>query len=162
TGAFGDTGPEGGAAPADDRWLAGLLDAAQQADELGRLGGYRVLGGLGRGGMDGVLRAEDPLGRRLVGVKGRRAGGAARADSKERFLREVRAAAALAHDNVVPIWHVGEQRGTPFFVMPLLPGCSLEERLRRGPAVDVTEAVRLGREAAEGLAAAHEKGLVHR
>jgi hypothetical protein len=163
TGSLRDTGPTGDAAPADDdAWLAGLLDAPQQPDEVGRLGGYRVLGVLGRGGMGVVLRAEDPVARRLVAVKVMRPEIAARADSKERFLREVRAAAAVSHDNVVPIWHVAEQRGTPFFVMPLLSGVSLDQRLRHGPPADVAEAVRIGREAAEGLAAAHALGLIHR
>jgi hypothetical protein len=66
------------------------------------------------------------------------------------------------HDHVVPIFHVGEAAGTPFLVMPLLAGELLETRLQRDPVVSVAEAVRLTQEAAEGLAAAHAKRLVHR
>ena len=61
-----------------------------------------------------------------------------------------------------PYLQVGEDGGVPFLVMPLLKGESLEDRLRRTPKLSASEAARLGREAAEGLAAAHAVGLVHR
>src|SRR5262249_41724395 len=80
----------------------------------------------------------------------------------ERFLREARSAAALQHDNVVPILQVGEDGGVPFIAMPLLEGESLEARLLREGTLPVDEVVRVGLEAAEGLAGAPGKGLVHR
>src|SRR5262249_52911050 len=79
-----------------------------------------------------------------------------------RFLREARAAAAIDHENVVPIYHVGEEGGVPFIVMPLLLGESLEARLKCEGRLPPAEVIQLGREVAAGLAAAHARGLVHR
>jgi hypothetical protein len=90
------------------------------------------------------------------------------ARARRRFLREARAMAAVEHDHVVPVHEVGEDRGVPFLAMPLLRGETLAERLARaaaaGPAARLTpaEVLRVGREIAEGLAAAHARGLVHR
>lgn len=126
------------------------------------VGGYRVIRLLGEGGMGRVLEAEDPrLGRRIA-VKVMRPELARDEQARQRFLREARAAAALQHDNVVPIYQVGEDLGVPFLAMPLLAGESLEARLAREKVLPVPEVVRIGREAAEGLAAAHAAGLVHR
>ena len=87
---------------------------------------------------------------------------AARPGYRDRFLREARTAARVRHDNVVPVYHVGEDGDTAFIVMPLLEGESLEDRLKRDGRLPPGEAARVGREAAEGLAAAHAKGLIHR
>jgi len=138
-----------------------FLAPPQQPDELGRLGTYRVLRVLGAGGMGIVFQAEDPQLRRLVALKvinPSQAGTTAR----QRFLREARATAALAHDHVVTIHHVGEDRGVPFLAMQFLQGESLDDRLKREGKLPVPEVLRIGREMAEGLAAAHERGLVHR
>src|SRR5262249_6614142 len=78
------------------------------------------------------------------------------------FLREARAAAALKHDHVVTIYQVGEDRGAPFLAMELLEGESLDDRLLRQGKLPIPEALRVGREVAEGLQAAHDKGLIHR
>jgi hypothetical protein len=142
--------------------LARLLAPPLGPDELGRLGDYRVLDLLSRGGMGVVLAAEDSRLRRRVALKMMRPEVAARPEAKARFLREARAAAALQHDHIVPIYHVGEQDGVPFMVLPLLAGESLEDRLRRESPQPAAEVARIGREAAEGLAAAHAAGLVHR
>ena len=138
-----------------------FLAPAQGADEIGRLGPYRVLGVLGVGGMGVVFRAEDVVLRRPVALKVIRSG-LAGADARARFLREARAAAALAHDHVIAIYQVGEDRGVPFLAMPLLEGETLDDRLERAGRLPVAEVLRLGREMAEGLAAAHAKGLIHR
>jgi serine/threonine protein kinase len=140
---------------------AGLLAPAERSDELGRLGGYRVLAVLGAGGMGVVFRAEDPALGRAVALKVIRPDlvGAA---TRQRFLREARAAAAVEHEHVVAVYHVGEDRGIPFLVMPLLTGESLESRLRRAGPPPVADVLRIGCELAEGLAAAHARGLVHR
>ena len=85
-----------------------------------------------------------------------------RPDAIARFLREARAAAAVEHENVVPIWHVGTESGAPYIVMPLLKGEALDKHLKRGGALAPAEVVRIGREIAAGLDAAHARGLVHR
>jgi hypothetical protein len=139
-----------------------FLAPAQSPDELGRLGPYRVLRVLGAGGMGVVFQAEDPQLRRLVALKAMLPGLAANPSARERFLREARAAAALKHDHVVTIYQVGEDRGAPFLAMELLEGESLDDRLQRQGKLAIPEALRVGRELAEGLQAAHDKGLIHR
>jgi WD40 repeat protein/predicted Ser/Thr protein kinase len=141
-----------------------FLSPARQPDEMGRLGEYRVLKVLGQGGMGVVFLAEDVrLGRR-VALKTMRPEAAQMANAKQRFLREARGTAAIEHDHIIPIFQVGEENGVPFLAMPLLRGEPLDERLKRagGKPLPVREIVRIGREIAEGLAAAHEQGLIHR
>jgi hypothetical protein len=131
-------------------------------DELGRLAGFRILEVLGQGGMGLVLRAEDVQLRRQVALKVIRPERAADPATRERFLREARSAALLQHDHVMVIHQVGEDNGVPFLTMPLLTGQTLAARLSAGPPLTVAEQLRIGREIAEGLAAAHDKGLIHR
>jgi serine/threonine protein kinase len=76
-------------------------------------------------------------------------------------LREARAAGAIGHPNVVTIFQVGEERGVPYLAMELLEGLPLDRRLRHQPRLPPAEVVRIGAETAEGLAAAHLRGLVH-
>ncbi len=133
-----------------------------QADDLGRLGSYRVLSVLGSGGMGTVFRAEDPVLRRQVALKVMLPQFAANPDAKARFLREARAQAAVDHDHIVAIYQVGEERDVPFIAMPLLKGHSLADTLKANPVVPIDEAARIAREMAMGLAAAHEQNLVHR
>jgi serine/threonine protein kinase len=109
-----------------------------------------------------VFHAEDTLLQRPVALKALLPGLAVGGLGRQRFLREARAAAAVEHEHVVAIYHVGEVGGVPFLAMPLLKGESLAERLRREGRLSVAEVLRLGREIAVGLAAAHQKGLIHR
>ena len=125
------------------------------------IGGYRVVGRLGRGGMGEVFRASDPVLRREVAIKVVRVGYAEKSLARERFLREARAAAAVKHDNAVPVYAVGEDDGGVHMVMPLLEGESLDRRLARG-LMPPGEVVRIGRQAAAGLEAVHAAGIVHR
>src|SRR5579864_5912085 len=126
------------------------------------LGGYRIIKQLGAGGMGIVYLAEDPQLRREVALKVMRPEAAASAQARARFLREARAAARIEHDHIVTVHQVGEAEGAPFLVMPLLRGETLDERLQREPKPPLTEILRIGREIAEGLAAAHDGGLIHR
>lgn len=142
--------------------LCAALAPPQSADELGRLGQYRVLGLLGRGGMGLVFRAEDVLLGRHVAVKVLRPELSADAAFRRRFLREARTAAGLDHDHIVPVYHVGQEGDTPFLVMPLLKGETLAARAARERRLALAEVLRIGREAAEGLAYAHGEGVVHR
>jgi WD40 repeat protein len=139
-----------------------FLAPAEQPDELGRLGPYRVLEVLGSGGMGVVFLADDPQLERRVALKVMKPVLTANPSARERFLREARSMARLSHARVVTIHHVGQERGVPFLAMELLDGESLDARLRREGQLPVPEALRIGREIAEGLAAAHQRGLVHR
>jgi WD40 repeat protein len=109
-----------------------------------------------------VYRAQDPQLGRDVAVKVLKPGLAADPEARARFLGEARAAAALSHDNIVAIHQVGATEGTPFLVMELLAGMSLADWLKRGRKASVPQILRIGRDVARGLAAAHARGLVHR
>ncbi len=141
---------------------AGILEPAQRADEIGRLGHYRILHVLGSGGMGVVFHAEDERLGRAVAVKTLKRNLAANPEFRRRFLREARAAAQLTHDHVVTIHQVDESQGVPFMAMQLLVGETLEERLQRLTTLPITEVLRIGCEIADALAAAHAHGLVHR
>jgi WD40 repeat protein len=139
-----------------------FLVAPRVPGELGRLGSYRVLRVLGSGGMGIVFEAEDPQLQRPVALKVMRPGMACHHQAGQRFLREARSTAAIEHDHIVTIHQVGEDRGVPYLAMQLLRGETLERRLQRDGRLPAAEAVRIGREIAEGLAAAHARGLIHR
>ncbi|OAI46810.1 hypothetical protein AYO44_10770 [Planctomycetaceae bacterium SCGC AG-212-F19] len=139
-----------------------FLAPPEGPDELGRLVSYRILKVLGQGGMGIVFLAEDPALHRLVALKTLKAPAASNDVNRKRFLREAQAAAAIEHDNIVPIYQVGESQGVPFLAMQLLKGESLERRLRREKRLPLPEIFRIGREIATGLAAAHKHGLIHR
>lgn len=126
-----------------------------------RLGPYEIVGPLGAGGMAYVFRAHDSRLGRDVALKLVAPRLASHPPSLRRFEREARAVAALSHPNIVALHDVGREGNHDFTVMELLQGESLRERLARGPMV-IPEALRLGRDVARGLGAAHERGLVHR
>src|SRR5262249_29607853 len=108
-----------------------FLAPPQGLDELGRLGPYRLLNVLGTGAMGVVFRAEAPRLRGRVALRVMKPSPAAFAASPRRFLREAQLAAALDHEHVVTVYHVGEDRGVPFLAMKLLQGETLEDRLNR-------------------------------
>jgi serine/threonine protein kinase len=140
-----------------------ILTPPEAADELGRLAGYRVLKLLGTGGMGIVLQAEDPSLHRMVAIKVLRPELNVRPEFVMRFLREARMLASLnENDHVVAIHRVGQDRDVPYLVMELLEGESLRTRLDRDKVLPINLVVRIGREVAEGLAAAHARGLIHR
>jgi hypothetical protein len=141
--------------------VLGRLEPARLPDELGRLGSYRVLRVLGQGGMGVVLLAEDPALGRPVAVKLMRPELAAHPEARERFLREARSAAAVRHEGVVVI-HAVEGGDPPYLVMEYVEGRSLQQRIEQEGPLPADEVARLGAQVAEGLAAAHACGLVHR
>jgi hypothetical protein len=149
-------------AVADPHNLSGMLAPPQQPDEMGRLGPYRVLKVLGRGGMGIVFLAEDVQLKRLVALKAMLPSYSQDPSHQQRFLREAQAAAAVEHDHIVAIHHTGQDRGVSFLAMPLLKGESLEDRIKREGKLPTAEAARIGAEIAQGLAAAHARGLIHR
>jgi formylglycine-generating enzyme required for sulfatase activity/tRNA A-37 threonylcarbamoyl transferase component Bud32 len=146
--------------PSPELW--DFLAPAERPDEIGRLGGYRVLRVLGAGGMGVVFQAEDTTLKRKVALKAMLPALAASETAKQRFLREAQTAAAIEHDHIVPIYQVGEDRGVPFIAMPFLKGEPLDRRLQRDGALPVAEVLRIGQQTARGLAAAHTAGLIHR
>ena len=189
------------AADGADPELFDFLSSPQTADEMGRLGGYRVLRVLGAGGMGVVFEAEDLRLKRRVALKAMKPAIAASATARKRFLRKAQTAASVEHDHIVTIHQVGDERGVPFIAMPLLRGESLADRLGRlqgtgnrlqeQPAagdvasaaqdppgagsgtnrltpnaqrltLPLAELLRITREIASGLAAAHRAGLIHR
>jgi serine/threonine protein kinase len=140
-----------------------FLAPPSQPNALGSLGPYRVLRVLGTGAMGIVFEAEDTQLQRLVALKVMKPSLAAHAEFHQRFLREARLAAAIDHDHLVTVYQVGQDRGIPYLAMKLLRGETLEVRLRRLKApLPVADVLRIGREVAEGLAAAHARGLLHR
>lgn len=117
---------------------------------------------LGEGGMGTVYLAEDRQLGRQVAVKLMKSNLAADPDARRRFLREARAMASIEHQNIMTIFAVGEDQGTPFLVMPVLKGETLANRLNREQRLSIIECHRISCEIAEGLAAAHAHGLIHR
>lgn len=142
--------------------LTDFLTPPERPDEIGRLGGYRILKILGHGGMGVVYRAEDPSLERLVALKAMLPVFVTSKSAKARFVREAKAAAAIKHDHIVSIYQVGEDRGAPFLAMELLEGEALDARLAHEKSLPAAEIMRIGRQIAEGLAAAHSRGLIHR
>lgn len=130
-------------------------------DPGARLGPYEVLAPLGAGGMGEVYRARDPRLGRDVAVKVLPAGLSADAERLRRFEQEARAAAALNHPNILAVHDLGQHEGAPYIVSELLEGETLRERLT-GTALPVRKAVEYAVQMAQGLAAAHEKGITHR
>jgi serine/threonine protein kinase len=142
--------------------MTAFLAPAQEEDELGRLGSYRILRVLGQGGMGVVFQAEDAQLRRQVAIKAMLPHLAANSSARERFLREACLAAALDHDHIVAIHHIGEDRDVPYIVMPLLKGESLDNRLKGGGPIPPALILQVGLEVADALATAHDHGLLHR
>ncbi len=139
-----------------------LLDPPQQAGEIGRLGPYRILSVLGKGGMGEVFRAEDGRLKRSVALKLMKKKIAATPNSRKRFVEEARSMAAVHHDNVATIFEVGIHRGMPFMAMEMLRGSSLDETMKGKKRFTWQQVLRLAKEVSRGLAAAHHCGIVHR
>jgi eukaryotic-like serine/threonine-protein kinase len=122
---------------------------------------YRIERELGQGGMATVYLAEDLRHRRRVAVKVLRPELAVALGS-ERFLREIETTAGLRHPHILPLYDSGEAGGFLFYVMPLVEGESLRDRLLRQKQLPLDEALRIAREVADALGHAHARGVVHR
>ena len=139
-----------------------LLCPPRAAGEIGWLAHYRVLRLLGEGGMGLVFLAEDSLLSRPVALKVIRPEIADASGIALRFTREARATAAINHDNIVTIYEVGQENGIPYLTMEYLKGISLAQWFDRGHCPSVEVVLRIGREIAAGLSAAHRNSLIHR
>jgi predicted Ser/Thr protein kinase/tetratricopeptide (TPR) repeat protein len=127
-----------------------------------RLGDFRIVREVGRGGMGVVYEAvQESLGRR-VALKLLSTGGAS-PKARERFQREAQAAATLHHTNIVQVFGVGAQDGALYYVMQFIEGRSLEDLIQAGEApLDARRAAQVAEQIAEGLAHAHAQGVLHR
>jgi serine/threonine-protein kinase len=127
------------------------------------LGGrYRLIAEIARGGMAVVYRAQDTLLERLVAVKLLHPQFVGDPEFLERFRREARAAARLSHPNIVSIYDVGDDQGTPYIVMELIDGGNLKDRIRQAAPLPDAEIRSIGAALASTLDYAHRKGIVHR
>lgn len=126
-----------------------------------QLGPYRLIDKLGAGGMGEVWRAEDMRLLRPAAVKILSQKIASDPDWKARFLREARTAASLNHPNIATIYTVDEHESTMYIAMELVQGTSLAD-LIAARSLTPADIVRISRQTAEALAAAHEKQIVHR
>ena len=123
---------------------------------------YQIIGKIGEGGMGVVYKAEDTALQRTVALKFLSTELTRDAEAKQRFLREARAAAQLDHPNICAVHEIAEtEEGSLYIVMACYVGETLRERLRRGP-LSCLETAGLVIQAADGLAHAHGRGLVHR
>ena len=139
-----------------------FLDAPTHPEMFGRIGRYDVEALLGRGGMGVVLRAHDSDLHRSVAVKVMAPEWAASMPARQRFAREAQAAASVAHENVIPIYNVEADAKLPYLVMLYVPGMTLERWVMTNGPADPATILRIAGQLAEGLAAAHRRGLVHR
>ncbi len=126
-----------------------------------QIGPYEIVSPLGKGGMGEVYRARDVRLGREVALKVLPDTAANDTESLARFEREARAVAALNHPNILSIHDTGEHRGVPYAVTELLEGENLSDRLRAGPLAP-KRATEIACQIADGLAAAHARGVIHR
>jgi serine/threonine protein kinase/tetratricopeptide (TPR) repeat protein/TolB-like protein len=129
--------------------------------ERTKIGLYRVLRLLGQGGMGEVYLAEDPRLSRQVAIKVLNARALGSEEARQRFEREARTAAQLAHPNIVHIYEVGEDDGVAYIVMEHVEGRTLRDLIAQGP-LSSESILHLAEGIADGLTTAHERGIVHR
>jgi urea transport system substrate-binding protein len=148
----GDTTPASGSAAREhpERWVGQ------------RLGKYEITGILGAGGMGVVLKGHDPTIERDVAIKVLPGQLSADETKLQRFLAEAKSAGKLNHPNTVTIYEVGHDGGVHYLVMEIVGGGSAADQIERGGPCTVSDSTRLVIEAARGLAAAHQQGLIHR
>lgn len=139
-----------------------FLSPPSHPEMLGRIGRYEIERMIGSGGMGVVLKGFDTELHRVVAIKVLKPHLAHNGAARRRFAREAQSAAAVVHEHVIPIHDVLTDGETPYLVMQYVPGQSLQARVdERGP-LDAREVLRIARQAAAGLAAAHAQGVVHR
>ena len=139
-----------------------FLAPPSHPEMLGRIGRYEVERMIGSGGMGVVLKGFDTELHRVVAIKVLKPHLAHNGAARRRFASEAQSAAAVVHEHVIPIHDVFTDGDTPYLVMQYVPGQSLQARVDdRGP-LEAKEVLRIARQAAAGLAAAHAQGVVHR
>ena len=126
------------------------------------IGRYRILELVGRGGMGVLYRAHDPVLERDVALKMMHVDFTLDNTARERFQREAKAVARLQHRNVVTIHELGEVDGTPYIVMEFLSGQDLDALLKGEVDLSIQHKLDIAAQLCEGLAYAHEQGIIHR
>lgn len=126
-----------------------------------KLGPYEILSAIGAGGMGEVYRARDPRIGREVAIKVLPAHFSQDSERLRRFEQEARATGVLNHPNILAVYDVGTEAGSPYLVTELLQGETLRKRLSDGP-LPLRKAIDYSLQIAHGLSAAHEKGIIHR
>jgi tRNA A-37 threonylcarbamoyl transferase component Bud32 len=131
-----------------------------------QLGDFRIVREVGRGGMGVVYEAEQVSLKRRVALKVLRFGATSDPEAMARFQREAETVAGLHHTNIVPIFAVGCAQGVHYFAMQFIDGTSLDALLKstttKGQGLDPKDVARWGLQAAEALAHAHQRGVIHR
>ncbi len=122
---------------------------------------YKITEKLGEGGMGVVYKAEDTKLRRVVALKFLRSELIEDPEHRERFLREAQAAAALDHPNICTIYEIDEDAGRTFLAMAFIAGLTVKDKIAQRP-LKLDQALDITIQAAQGLQAAHERGIVHR
>jgi WD40 repeat protein/tRNA A-37 threonylcarbamoyl transferase component Bud32 len=145
----------------DDQALA-FLAPSTEPGSLGRLDQYEVLEHIGRGSTGIVLKGRDTKLQRIVAIKVLKPLLAGSGTARKRFVREAQAAAAVRDDNVIAIYAVNDESRVPYLVMEYIAGSTLAELIQRKGSLGLREILRIGMQVAQGLAAAHTQGLVHR
>ncbi len=151
--------------------LAGLEFICTASESRGArpplsIGDFRIVREVGQGGMGAVYEAEQISLRRRVALKILRFSGVSDPDAIKRFQREAETVARLHHTHIVPIFAVGSERGVNFYAMQFIDGQSLDQLLRdrcgRGEKLSCETVAEWGLQAAEALAHAHARGVIHR
>lgn len=139
-----------------------FLRPPSHPEMLGRMGRYEIERVIGTGGMGVVLKAHDSELNRPVAIKVLAPHLSPSGPARQRFAREGRAAAAIVHEHVVAIHNVESEAEVPFLVMQLVPGRSLQIRVDEDGPLGLQELLRIAVQTADGLAAAHAQGVIHR
>jgi len=139
-----------------------ILDEPRHPEMLGRIGRYDVERLIGSGGMGIVFKGFDTELNRPVAIKVLAPSIAFHGGARQRFSREAKAAAAVVHEHVVPIYNVESSGELPYLVMHFAQGDSLQNRIDKKGPLELKEILRISQQIASGLAAAHAQGLVHR
>jgi len=139
-----------------------FFQACDYPDAIGQLGDVAILEVIGHGGMGVVLKGFQTKLNRPVTVKVLAPHLATSGAARQRFAREAQAVAVISHPNVMPIFAVDDSGQLPFIVMPYFDCESLQDRIDRCGSLPVLDSLRILLQVADGLAAAHEQGIVHR
>jgi eukaryotic-like serine/threonine-protein kinase len=129
---------------------------------VNKLGKYELIQELGRGAMGIVYRARDPIINRLVALKTITKGVAEDPNMLQRFYREAQSAGGLQHPNIVTIYDMGEEAGTPYIAMELVEGESLEQLIGSRPDLPLSLKLTYAIQACRAFDYAHKRGIIHR